>query len=189
MPPTAETGGYASLNGTGSLTASAYLYNNHTTAVLARINNKNPTAYDATETQGALLVYKGYHSMFYYSATSLQYGIWNNASAQVFAPSFSIGASDKNIEEGKWFYVTVVRSGNTLTSFINGVSLGTTSFATPVYSSLVTDTIRIGVAYDSSSQYSWHADCNVATAKMYNRALSAAEITQNFEALRGRYGI
>jgi hypothetical protein len=30
---------------------------------------------------------------------------------------------------------------------------------------------------------------NIAQVQIYNRALTAAEITQNFNALRGRYGI
>jgi hypothetical protein len=34
-----------------------------------------------------------------------------------------------------------------------------------------------------------YAACNVYSTQIYNRALSATEITQNFNALRGRYGI
>jgi hypothetical protein len=30
---------------------------------------------------------------------------------------------------------------------------------------------------------------NISNAKIYNRALSQSEVTQNFNALRGRYGI
>ena len=34
-----------------------------------------------------------------------------------------------------------------------------------------------------------YAAANISSAQIYNRALSATEITQNFNALRGRYGI
>jgi hypothetical protein len=36
---------------------------------------------------------------------------------------------------------------------------------------------------------SWYFDGRISSTSVYNRALSAAEISQNFQALRGRYGI
>ena len=35
----------------------------------------------------------------------------------------------------------------------------------------------------------WWLNGNIASTKIYNRALSAAEVSQNFNALRGRYGV
>jgi len=34
-----------------------------------------------------------------------------------------------------------------------------------------------------------YSDGNISVVQVYNRALSAAEVSQNFNALRGRYGI
>lgn len=64
-------------------------------------------------------------------------------------------------------------------------------------SNLIINTVNIG--YDASvaananigrnpgyGEY-WHG--NIATIQIYNRALSATEIAQNFNALRGRFGI
>jgi hypothetical protein len=56
LPPTGETGGYAEHTGSGALAVATYLYNDHTTEIWAKINDRNPTNYDATETQGALCV-------------------------------------------------------------------------------------------------------------------------------------
>lgn len=46
-----------------------------------------------------------------------------------------------------------------------------------------TNTLKIGNGTDS------YFNGNIYSTKLYNRALSAAEISQNFNALRGRYGI
>jgi hypothetical protein len=190
LPPSAETGGYAEHTGSGSLAVATYLYNNHTTEIWARINNRNPTAYDGTETQGALFVYRGYHAMFYYSTSNLTYSIWNGISNQVTSSGLSLGTSGTDIIEGQWFHAVVVRSGNDLSSYINGNLKGTNTVLPPSNSGIqTTNNIRIGMANSSNGGFSWHADANVAAAKMYNRALTAQEIQQNFNATRGRYGV
>ena len=187
MPPTAETGGYAEHTGTGALAVATYLYNNHTTEIWARINDRNPTAYDGTETQSALFVYRGYHAMFYYSASGLVYTIWNGTSSQGISPSLTLGTSGTDIIQGQWFHAVVVRSGNNLSSYINGNLKGTNVINTSGGSGSTTNTIRMGMANPSNIAYSWHMNANVSAAKMYNRALSAAEVSQNFNALKSRY--
>jgi len=192
MPPAAETGGYAQIlnNADGNLAATTYLYNNHTTEVWAKINNASPTNYDANEPVSALIVYRGYHAMFFYSASALYYEVWIGGSATVSAPSASIGTSNTNIIVGSWFQVAVTRNGSTFTTFINGVPIGTNALA-PTSSVGVgtTNTIRIAMANNAGAAYTWCADCNVSTVRMYNRALAATEILQNFNATRGRYGL
>jgi hypothetical protein len=44
-------------------------------------------------------------------------------------------------------------------------------------------------AWDSSNPTSYPFYGKISQASIHNRALSAAEIKQNFEALRGRFGI
>jgi hypothetical protein len=190
MPPASKAGAYAELTTSGNLAASTYLYNNHTTEVWARINNANPTNYDATENQSALLMFRGYHAMFYYSATNLTYDIWNGTLNTISAPGASIGLSNANIIVGTWFYAAAVKSGNTFTTYINGVSIGTNSFTTPNSANILTgNTLRVAIANNNGAPYAWYADCNVSTVRMYNRALAATEILQNFNATKGRYGL
>ena len=45
---------------------------------------------------------------------------------------------------------------------------------------------RIGQTFTSPNQY---GSSNISQVQIYNRALSAQEVSQNFNALRGRYGI
>jgi hypothetical protein len=46
--------------------------------------------------------------------------------------------------------------------------------------------IRIGVPSWNSTSY-WYG--GLAGIKVYNKTLSQAEVTQNFNAMRGRFGI
>lgn len=65
--------------------------------------------------------------------------------------------------------------------YINGVLVNSTTHPAGNYGN-VTSTIRVG-------EYAGYLSGNIALSRMYNRALSATEVTQNFNALRGRYGI
>jgi len=188
LPPTGETGGYAEHTGSGALAVGTYLYNNHTTEIWAKINDRNPTSHNGTESSSALFVYVGYHSMFYYTSTALSYGIYSATTFRNWI-SPTLGTSGTDIIQGQWFHAVAVRSGNNLSSYINGNLKGTNVVDTSGGSGSVSNTIRMGMALPSNQLYSWHADANVSAARMYNKALSTAEVEQNFNATRSRYGI
>jgi hypothetical protein len=46
----------------------------------------------------------------------------------------------------------------------------------------------LAAGYSSGGNY-YAFDGNIGSINIYNRALSAAEVSNNFEALRGRFGI
>ena len=81
---------------------------------------------------------------------------------------------------GQWYMLTGIQ-GTTLDIYINGV-LGQ-SIATNV--NVTTNNVNLG-RYQSGSR---PFNGNISNAQIYNRALSAAEIQQNFNALRGRFGL
>jgi hypothetical protein len=189
MPPTAENGGYADITATGALTAANYLYNNHTTEVWAKINNSSPTNHDATENANALLIYKGNHAMFYYTTSSLYYVIWTGAgSVTVEAPTASIGLSNTNIIIDNWFQALLVRNGTTFTTYINGTAIGSSTAALSSFSG-TGNNLRIAIGNNIGTQYTWNADCNVSLVRMYNRALSATEVLQNYNVEKKRFGL
>ena len=69
--------------------------------------------------------------------------------------------------------------------YINGVSVGSPTLnATTSVSSWTPASLTIG-------GYSWDGftTASIGSVKIYNRVLSAAEIQQNFQAQRGRYGV
>ena len=64
--------------------------------------------------------------------------------------------------------------------YINGVLDATATFTSPVFGTVTTTVGTEHGGYPSGS---------IPVAKIYNRALSAGEVTQNFNALRGRYSL
>ena len=85
---------------------------------------------------------------------------------------------------GTWYYVVGVAENNTLKLYINSIlQTQTATYSGTLSNSSVLEIGRM----DANNAYS--LDASVAQASIYNRALSAAEVSQNFNALRGRYGI
>ena len=106
----------------------------------------------------------------------------NEAGIEVHLGSTVInGATGTAVPEGVWKYVTVTRSGNTFTTYINGVAdqTGTTSNSISAPNQL-----RIGERYTSTY---YPMDGYIGPIHMYNRALTAEEILKNYNALKGRF--
>jgi len=84
----------------------------------------------------------------------------------------------------EWQHVVYTYDGTNQTIYKNGVSGGstTTYSGSPINSTVG---IKLGRRWDLTDFH----EGNLGSVKIYNRALLADEITQNFEATRGRYGI
>ena len=80
-----------------------------------------------------------------------------------------------------WNYVACTVNSNTLTYYINGVPGNSYSIST-MYGTPSTFMIGSDFANENESGY-------IASVQFYNRALSTAEIVQNYNAYRGRYGL
>jgi len=92
-------------------------------------------------------------------------------------PNFGVNSS---VWAGKWISYTATRSGSTYKLYINGVLYGTQTSSTNQYS------VRtIGWGYSDS----YAMQGNLAVTKIYNRALSAQEVKQNFKAYKYRFDI
>jgi len=83
-----------------------------------------------------------------------------------------------------WHQIGQIFDGTTCSTIIDGqVLLGTrTSYSIGTPTSML-----IGAETTSGSSVNWNGDIGITT--FYNRVLSAAEVQQNFNALRGRYGL
>ena len=83
-----------------------------------------------------------------------------------------------------WQYVVFAWSGTNVYFYFNGVQY------TATRTGMVTPTgtqITIGLPSWSGSTAWWYG--GLAGIKVYNKTLSQAEVTQNFNAMRGRFGI
>ena len=88
-----------------------------------------------------------------------------------------------SIANGTWNYVGITRSSGTVYQYINGIQVG--SFASA--GSVRTNQIPRFGNYDSSNSYMYQG--NIAVSQIYNRALTATEVLQNYNATKGRYGL
>ena len=87
------------------------------------------------------------------------------------------------------YHIIVVCDGGpvnpTIRFYLNGALNNTGSLTTSITSTIGKE-IMIGQRGDASGA---HNNVNVSLVKMYNKVISASEAKQNFEAIRGRYGI
>lgn len=185
-----KIGGNMAVTASGALASNTYLYNDHTTEVWARINDRNPANYDGYEGESVLAVYAGYHSMFLYQSTFLYYAIWDNTGPTFKATTgLTLGTSGTDIIQGQWFQVVVTKSGTTFKTYLNGTLRKTDTITSTAFSG-VSNNLRLGGAFDGNTgTFYYYTKNNIGCLKMYNTALTADEIQQNFNALRGRYGI
>ena len=92
------------------------------------------------------------------------------------------GYRTPSVYRNQWVYVTLVKpSGTTVASYyVNGAfaSNGGVSYSVPA---------STPTWFNRSAGQTWLGNCS--NISIYNRALAAAEVSQNFNALRGRFGI
>ena len=91
--------------------------------------------------------------------------------------------SATNLNPNQWYISSVVRNGSTVTHYLNGQPDGSGTNGSSIST---INPFTIGNSHDYTSEA---FGGNIAAVKVYNRALSAAEVQQNFNALRGRYGL
>jgi hypothetical protein len=96
--------------------------------------------------------------------------------------------SNQSLVVNQWYYVGFVRSGSTsnwsLNIYINGTRDSSTT--TSVNPNATNAGTSIGRAGDVNSQY---FSGRISNVQMYNRALSAQEVLQNYNAQKARFGI
>jgi hypothetical protein len=121
---------------------------------------------------------------FYYgfnSSNGLRFDIMrgNNSAVLIFTAANFISTTD-------WVNITAVGNGSTVTLYKNGSSFQTSTGMSNFPTGDSTRVLNVGRITSYSSET---FQGNISVSQIYNRALSADEVSQNFNALRGRYGI
>lgn len=89
------------------------------------------------------------------------------------------------LTDGNWHYVGFTFNGTTKTAYIDGEPVGTQSVPAGTLTNSFANR-RIG-RFGSSTSYYVNGD--ISQVKIYNKALTSAEVKQNYNALKGRYGL
>ena len=103
---------------------------------------------------------------------------WNDSGTN------SLRFTSPSLSDGVIRNLTFVHNNNVNTVYINGsVLTGGSVVGTQTFTSIS------GNIYLGSSDSGVYTQGNIYNFKVYNRALSASEVQQNYNALKGRYGL
>ena len=107
--------------------------------------------------------------------------LWNST-ASVSSLSYSLN---------NWYNLVLSYNGTTKNCYVNGVLVSTQneSRATPYYSGYAGLYYALMTIDATSNGITSYGGGKISTFMVYNRQLGTAEVQQNFNALRGRYGI
>lgn len=131
---------------------------------------------------GQSAIETGYHhsSIEVGSAGGLRMGLWNGSSVSTVSSTVTFNA---------WNNIGFTYSGTTLTGYKNGASVGTATFTWSkppdiFFGIMAIDSTLAGILSPAA-----YGDGYVGGFFVYNKALTAAEVLQNHDAFRSRYGI
>jgi len=113
------------------------------------------------------------------AAGLIYFGQWTGAMTTIITSARSLNA---------WYNLAITYNGTTATAYINGTSVGSNTI---IWSAPGANTFFALMSQDATnmSGTTAYASGSVGAFMVYNRALTADEVTTNFNALRGRYGI
>lgn len=113
-----------------------------------------------------------------------------NDDFQIGPDGYTAGTSYNDISSSRpdtlntWISDALTFDGRVLTGYRNGSQQSTNTRSS--YTSIAGGTLNIG---SRSDNFSAHYVGRIALVMMYNKPLSAEEIRNNFNALRGRFGV
>ena len=155
------------------------------TTTIEMVASFNPTSYWATiwgneiyNTTAGYLAYMG-------SSTTINWGKGNGGVASTITASNAIR---------HWMWVI---NGTQYSFYINGTQVGTTTTLSPAQTNFTSNNFYFGARHTNAGTGATDK-LNSSTAanqpvfyqmRLYNKALSTAEITQNYNAIKGTYGI
>jgi len=176
---TANSLTYAS-DGTFSFNGSTDKLTLNTNTLLSGVQNYTIDAVFRISVAGSVDYIFGNYGVSSGANAGLEYYIFQNR-----LNNFISGNSQSltNLNANQWYISSVVRSGTTITHYLNGQPDGSSSLGSSI---ATVNPFTIGNGHDYTSEA---FGGTIAAVKVYNRALTAAEVRQNFNSQRGRYGI
>ena len=123
----------------------------------------------------------GYHytALEITAAGLIYFGQWTGTNSVIATSSQSLNT---------WYNLAITYNGTTATAYVNGTSVGSSAI---IWSAPGANTFFALMSQDSTnmSATTAYASGSIGAFMVYNRALTADEVTTNFNALRNRYGI
>ena len=133
------------------------------------------------------------------AATSFSNHMWIGTNGTLYGGTFGAAAvinTGTTVNNGAWHYCCYVRSTGASSTqlYVDGATSGAATSPTAQNELIATARVVIGAGTTNATWTNSFAglaylNCSIGAVQVYNVALTAAQITQNFNAQRGRYGI
>jgi len=153
-----------------------------------------------TATNGAKLI-GAQNSVPPTAATAYSNMMWIGTNGFLYGGTYSAGATINNsgvaINDGTWRYCCYVRSTGASSTqlYVNGAAIGSATSPANANETFASGRVIIGGGTTASSTWTnafsglGYLACTIGAVQYYSVALTAAQIVQNFNAQRGRYGV
>ena len=114
--------------------------------------------------------------------------IWGVAAfSQTNATNWKLFYTGKMVDDGLWHHLAAVYVNKLVTGiFVDGISYPFTTLSDGTLTSM-SNPLNVRIGTNQINEYMFRG--NISQVQLYDRALSALEIKNNFEATRDRYGI
>jgi hypothetical protein len=102
---------------------------------------------------------------------------------------YGSGESTEILSLNTWYQLVGMREGGSLKTYLNGVikqNVSPTGFST---SSSINNIVGRNLRINNSALNDYYTAADNAIVRIYNRALSATEVLQNYNATKRRYGL
>ena len=113
---------------------------------------------------------------------------WFDSDGQCSSITGEYTSTNSVCTTGIWYCLNVVHTSTSINLYSNGISIPGTlagSYGT-IYTSTVP--VRLGVYRNLSGAFASYLSGNISNTSIYNRALTAAEVLQNYNATKSRFG-
>jgi hypothetical protein len=107
-------------------------------------------------------------------------------SMSVWHGSLTNRVTSSAISFNTWYQLGWAYNGTTLTGYINGLSIGTTTFTRSRNGSAIYYTIGAPDSTNMGTNSYWNG--RFSSFSVYNRSLTAAEVLKNYNSSKKRYG-
>lgn len=123
--------------------------------------------------------------------TGYRYRFLSTQGVQFLAPGATNnnGTASNRIGLNTWNHIVVTGDSTGLKIYVNGVYASNIDNTTAMNLGTGANSADFELGYVSQFGNKEYLNGKIATVNVYNRALSATEIQQNFNALRGRFGL
>lgn len=157
--------GIFSLNGTSDYIIVSSVIDATSIDVWFYMNNRNnfPIIYAGADT---------------YNSSTWQWSIFNFGGNTYWAPSSSSTIITSSVPTVAWINAVIVRKSSSSLIYINNVVLSP-------FGSKITTTGNLYIGKSGAN----YMNGKIASLKLYNKELSSLEVAQNYNAIKGRFGL